>query len=284
MSFKSRMIESLEDRRLLSANAFVAHGILHVNGAMFNSNTIAVDDNGTAITVSIVYTTGLGVTKTLSAPFLKSLGFTEVYIRGGFKADTIKVGQNSTTPFSIATRVDGLSGADKITTGAESDTINGGFGSDVISSGDGNDIVRGGFGSDMITVGNGNDKVKAGYGFGTNTIMAGNGTDTIVGGQGKDYITVGSGNDFVHGEAGNDVIIAGNGNDTLMGGLGDDSISAGNGTDTFGGLLGSNTLLGGTGSDTFIVRRDFPKGQTTSYNPAKDHLEQKKAETPAPVV
>jgi Ca2+-binding RTX toxin-like protein len=48
---------------------------------------------------------------------------------------------------------------------------------------------------------------------------------------------------------------------------------AGNGTDTFGGISGNNTLLGGTGSDTFVVRKNFPTGQTTSYNSAKDHLQ-----------
>jgi Ca2+-binding RTX toxin-like protein len=278
------MVETLEGRRLLSANAFVSHSILHVDGSLVDSNTITVDDNGTAITVSIDYTTARGVPKTFSSSFLKSLGFTEVFIKGGLKADTINVGQQSSTPFSIPTKINGLGGSDTITTAAESDTITGGTGSDVISSGDGNDIVRGGFGANMITVGNGNDKVKAGYGFGESTVVAGDGTDTVAGSPGADKITVGNGNDLVHGAAGNDTIVAGNGNDTLWGGLGDDDITAGNGTDTFGGLLGSNTLMGGTGSDTFVVRFNFPEGQTTSYNAAKDHLDRRHFEPPAPVV
>jgi Ca2+-binding RTX toxin-like protein len=80
--------------------------------------------------------------------------------------------------------------------------------------------------------------------------------------------------------------IVGNGNDKVKGGygFGNETIVAGNGADTFGGVLGSNTLMGGSGSDTFVVRKNFPAGQTTSYNPAKDHLDQTHGEAPTPVV
>lgn len=280
----SRLIESLENRRLLSASAFVAGGVLHVNGSLFNSNTITVDNNGGVLDVNIQWTTAKG-NKQVSDTFnTATTTINSVNVRGGLRADTITIGQHSSTAYLIPTRVDGIAGKDSITTGAESDTINGGIGSDTISSGDGNDIVRGGFGSNTITVGNGNDKVRAGYGFGNNTVVAGNGTDTVVGSFGNDSITVGSGNDVVHGNLGNDTIHAGNGNDSLWGGAGNDDIVAGNGTDIFGGILGDNTLMGGTGSDTFYVRKNFPAGQTTSYNPAKDHLIENKPEAAAPVV
>lgn len=276
----SRQVELLEGRRLLSASAFVSGGILHVNGDLFNSNTITVDDNAGVIDVSIQWVNAKGVSKQVSDTFnTTTTTINSVHVRGGLRADSISVGQHSSTAYLLPTRVDGIAGRDVITTGAESDTINGGIGSETISSGDGNDIVRGGFGSNTITVGNGNDKVRAGYGFGSNTVVAGN-----VGSFGADSITVGSGNDIVHGNLGNDTIHAGNGNDSLWGGAGDDDIIAGNGTDTFGGILGNNTLMGGTGADTFYVRKNFPTGQTTSYNPSKDHLVQNKPEAPAPVV
>jgi Ca2+-binding RTX toxin-like protein len=278
------MIELLENRRLLSAAAFVAGGVLHVNGDLFAANTITVDDNGGVLDVNVQWTTAKG-NKQLSDTFnTATTTINSVHVRGGVRADSISIGQHSSTAFLLPTRVDGIAGKDSITTGAESDTINGGIGSDTISSGDGNDIVRGGFGSNTITVGNGNDKVRAGYGFGGSTVVAGNGSDTIVGSFGNDSIIVGDGNDLVHGNLGNDTIHAGNGNDSLWGGAGDDDIVAGNGTDTFGGILGNNTLMGGTGSDTFYVRRNFPAGQTTSYNPAKDHLVENRPEAAPPAV
>jgi len=276
----SPLIESLENRRLLSAGAFVVGSMLRVQGAPLSPNTIAVDDNGASITVSVNWTTARGVAKSFSSSFLKSLGFTEVWVRGGIKADVITVGKNSAS-FTLPTRIDGIAGNDSITTaGLQNDTVFGGIGADTITTGDGNDIVHGGLRSDVITVGNGNDRVKGG--ILADTITAGNGNDTVVGGAGPDLITVGNGNDLVFGERGNDTITAGNGNDTLWGGPGDDSIKAGNGTDTFGGILGINTLLGGTGHDTFVVRS--LAGQTTSYNPAKDTLRIVKREDKSPKI
>jgi Ca2+-binding RTX toxin-like protein len=280
-----RPVETLEGRRLLSAATFVANGVLHVNGDFFAGNTITVDDNAGVIDVSIQWTTAKGVAKQVTGQFdTSTTSISSVFVRGGFKADNIQVGQHSSTAFALPTRVDGIAGHDVITTGAGSDTINGGLGGDTITSGDGNDIVRGGSHADLITVGNGDDKVRGGFGFGADTIVAGNGNDTIVGGFGNDSITVGDGTDIVHGNAGNDTIHAGNGNDSLWGGLGNDDIVAGNGTDTFGGVLGQNTLMGGTGPDTFVVRKNFPAGQTTSYNPAKDHLDEVHHEAAAPTV
>ena len=280
-----RTVEVLENRRLLSAATFVANGILHVNGDFFAGNTIAVDDNAGVIDVSIQWTTAKGVPKQVTGQFnTATTTINSVFVRGGFKADSIQVGQHGSTAYLLPTRVDGIAGKDVITTGGESDTINGGLGGDTITSGDGNDVVRGGLGADLITVGNGNDKVRGGFGFGADTIVAGNGTDTIVGGFGNDSITVGDGNDLVHGNFGNDTIHAGNGNDSLWGGAGNDDIVAGNGTDTFGGILGDNTLMGGSGPDTFVVRTNFPAGQTTSYNPAKDHLDEVHHEPAVPAV
>ena len=270
-----RMVESLEYRRLLSAGAFVAGSILHVDGNLLSPNTITVDDNGTAITVAIDWTTARGVAKSFSSSFAKSLGFTEVFVRGGLRADTINVGQHSSVAFSLNTRVDGIAGSDLITTGPESDTINGQAGADTINSGNGNDIVRGGLFSDHITVGNGNDKVKGGVL--PDTITAGNGNDTVVGSVSADLITVGNGNDLVFGRQGNDTIIAGNGSDSLWGGAGDDSITGGTGADTFGGILGDNVLISNVvPSDTSTVETYEVRkaGQNTipNFRPGIDKL------------
>ncbi|HEY2585342.1 MAG TPA: hypothetical protein VGI81_06215, partial [Tepidisphaeraceae bacterium] len=182
-----RNVEALEGRRLLSAATFVSNGVLHVNGDFFAGNTITVDDNAGVIDVSIQWTNAKGVAKQVTGQFNPSTTpISSVFVRGGFKADNIQVGQHSSTAYALPTRVDGIAGKDVITTGAESDTINGGLGADTITSGDGNDIVRGSERADLITVGNGNDKVRGGFGFGADTIVAGNGNDTIVGGFGND--------------------------------------------------------------------------------------------------
>jgi len=269
MNSKSRLIESLENRRLLSAVTLTAAGLLKVHGDGNAFNTISVATDGADPTMLDVNITGMKLngtaTKPLSQKFLGT-SVTSLFIVGGNRADTIAVSLSNA--MLIPTRVDGLAGADTITTGAESDTISGGPGNDTINSGGGNDIVRGGPGADAITVGDGNDKVHGGPG--NDTITAGNGNDTITGGPGADSVVAGNGTDLLFGGTGNDTVTAGNGNDTIWGGQGDDVITAGNGDDTFGGILGHNTLMGGTGHDTFIVRK--LANNVTSYNPAKDTL------------
>ena len=268
------MVERLESRRLFAATAVVVKGVLRVRGDLIASNAITVDETtsggATAVSVTVVYVDRLGNTKTLQSSF-PTTGINEVFIRGGYSGDTIKVGQNSTPAFAINTRIDGLyslSGTDSITTAGENDTINGGFASDNISSGDGNDVIHGGWLFDHIIVGNGNDKIRGGVM--ADTIVAGNGNDTIVGGHRNDSIIAGNGNDLINGFTGDDTILAGNGADSIWGWAGNDSITAGNGNDLLGGIDGRNTLIGGSGADTYYERKGKkPNDLTPTYDPAK---------------
>src|SRR5437867_7299118 len=102
-----RMMETLEARAMLSANAVLEHGTLRVHGFENAPNTIVVGNSadGLSVNVSISAVKKHGVTHTVTASFLKSLGINQVRINGGHQADTITIDQ-STSPFTIKTRID----------------------------------------------------------------------------------------------------------------------------------------------------------------------------------
>ncbi len=263
------LTECLESRRLLSASAFLSHGVLHVNGGNASQNiVVGTSADNSAVTVAINTGKKNGVNKNFSGSFPLSLGITRVDINGGNGADTITIDQ-SLRPFSIATRINGGNGNDTITAGDEADTIDGGNGNDIINAGNGNNTVRGGNGNDSLTAGTGNDRINGANG--KDSISAGDGNDTVLGGNGKDFIDAGAGNDLVYGGTGDDTLLGGDGNDRLWGDLGNDSVVGGSGDDTLGGVLGNNTLLGGAGNDKFHVR-SLSKDPVNDYNPAEDTL------------
>jgi len=264
----SRLIESLETRRLLSASATVtAAGVLTVEPFAGMPNTIKVEAGVNQIDVSvigghghgqkfstIIQTTGTNVT----VP-------TSILVQGSQEADTIEVGVNSN--LLLPTTIDGLNGNDSIEVGQQAATIVEGSGKDSIFAGNGNDIIICGNGKDTIVTGNGNDQIKGGSG--KNIITAGDGNDLIEGGSGPDIIHAGNGNDVIYGEDGNDLIIAGNGNDSLWGGQGKDTLDAGSGSDTFGIVQGRN-IASGTGPDKFVANSLASlEAQTTTYDPGK---------------
>src|SRR3954447_13295221 len=196
MSVGFKMMESLESRQMLSANAVLDHGVLRVRGIEDAPNTIVVGNStdGTAVSVSISAVRKNGVTKTFTASFPKTLTITKVRINGGHQNDTISIDQTA-SPFAIPTRIEGRGGADVVVGGDEADVIVGGEGADNLSGGGGNDLILGRHGND--------------------TLVGGEGNDTLWGGAGSDSVDGGNGDDILGG-----ILGAPN---TLMGGAGHDT-------------------------------------------------------------
>src|ERR1041385_1822091 len=136
------MIDRLEPRAMLSANASVVRDTLFIDGDLRSSNAITVGNDGSGgVKVLITSVDKNGVTKTFSATFPTSLGFSRVSILGGVKADSITIDQ-SVSPFTFKTRVASLEGNDTINAGDEADIIFAGAGDDKVNAGAGDDVVH----------------------------------------------------------------------------------------------------------------------------------------------
>ena len=189
-------VENLESRTFLSADADLDHGTLRVRGVENASNTIVVGNStdGLKVNVSINSVESNGITRTLTASFPRNLGITKVKIAGGRQADNISIDQTN-SPFTIKTTMEGRGGKDSISGGDEDDVIVGGAGEDNLSGGGGDDLIFGRHGND--------------------TLIGGDGNDTLWGGEGSDSIDGGNGDDILGG-----ILGAPN---TLMGGAGHDT-------------------------------------------------------------
>ncbi len=189
-------IELMESRRLLAASINLVGNTLLVRGAEQLANTIVVESNsdGVHLDVSVVSTPGSGSPTTITQQFTLA-DVLMVKVRGGRLADSISVGTES-HPVAINARVNGVGGADSITTGAGNDRIAAGNGNDVVNSGSGNDLVFGERGNDTI---NGND-----------------GNDSLWGGVGEDVINGGAGDDVLGALLGTNVLTGGDGADTFV--------------------------------------------------------------------
>ena len=91
---------------------------------------------------------------------------------------------------------------DRLTGGADADTLDGGSGNDVIVGSSGANLLIGGGGNDTVLGGADNDRLVGGSG---NDILAGGaGIDRLTGGDGADILTGGAGIDLLFGEDGAD--------------------------------------------------------------------------------
>lgn len=172
-------------------------------------------------------------------------------------------------------RVQGLKGADALTTGGGNDILGGGAGNDTLAAGAGDDVITffgTAAGFDQVDGGSGTDGIRAVFAntaiglrsfTGVEQITAG-GLDNvwIQGSAGNnlfDFAGVtlvgivavrgGAGADTIFGSAAGDVIEGQQGNDLLRGDLGDDLflVNAGGGVDH---------VFGGAGSDTVRAQAD----------------------------
>lgn len=207
-----QLIESLEERRLLSAS--LLHGVLTVTGTAGN-DVISLSKNST----SFVSKVGNEVKS------FKLSAVTKFVVNAGAGNDTVSV----SSAISKQTTLNGGDGNDNLAGGSGSDAINGGAGDDTLSGGAGNDLENGGTGNDTEIGGDGNDTEIGGDG--TDTESGGNGNDLLEGDNGDDLLDGGDGNDSIAGGAGNDTLRGKAGANLLSGGTGSDHFEAGGGTD-----------------------------------------------------
>jgi Ca2+-binding RTX toxin-like protein len=128
--------------------------------------------------------------------------------------------------------------------------------------------IVGGDGSDTLFGENGNDTIQ-GRG-GNDTIFGSEGANTLLGDGGDDLIYGGSQTDTIVGGTGSDTIYASQGNNTVYGGAGDDIIYSGSGRDRIDAGKGNDTIWLGGGQDVVILARgngvdtinNFQLGQT----------------------
>ena len=199
----SRLVESLEDRRLLSAT--LVGKVLTIAGTD-NADRVLVLELGTKVVVNEVsFTPGTGTERpTVSAKrtvFNRSeIESVSADLKGGNDQFAVSVSllRNRANPLPVTA-----------TGGAGNDVLRGGFGADTLDGGEGNDLVSGGAGNDIVRGGAGNDRLGGDAG-----------DDTVEGGDGRDHLVGGRGTDILRGGAGNDTLISDDGaaTDTVDGG------------------------------------------------------------------
>jgi len=139
--------------------------------------------------------------------------------------------------------------ANRLTSGAGSDTVLGGEGGDTLADTSGSNYLRGDAGDDSVSGGTGFDDINGN--MGNDTLHGNDGEDWVVGGKDNDLIFGNNAFDIVYGNMGNDTVDGGAGNDWVRGGQGDDSVMGGPGDDWIWGDKGNDTISGGAGADIF---------------------------------
>ncbi len=197
--------EPLEDRKLLSATAFMSGFVLHVDGDNFNNGiSVSTTPDNPNIVVS-EYQNGSYV-PIFSAP---KLGVASIVMRGLGGDDTLSVNDHVLAPATII----GGAGNDYLWSGGGTSVI---YGHNVNSNlGSGNDTLVGGAGD--VTM----------YGQGGNDLLfAGTGVTHAYGGNGNDVLWADQyGQSYLHGDQGNDTFYAKAGYTAFYGGAGTDTVS-----------------------------------------------------------
>jgi Ca2+-binding RTX toxin-like protein len=285
------MVESLEDRLLMSVTAVFAPGagILTVTGDNQNNNVVVSRDaagsllvNGGAVKIN-------GGTSTVA-----NTSLIQIFGQGGDDAITLNEA-NGALPKS---NIFGGAGNDTLTGGSGADMLFGQSGNDTLLGKGGGDFLFGGADQDVLTGGDADDQVFGESGNDRIVWNPGDDTDLNEGGDGVDTIEVNGGNGaetfttFANGtrvrfdrtdpapfsldigtseklvlnaNGGNDTASAGNGlaaliqitmdggtgDDTILGGDGNDFLFGGDGNDFVDGNRGADTAFLGAGNDTF---------------------------------
>lgn len=216
------VIESLEDRRLMSAT--LASGLLTVTGT----------DAGDTIVVTVSGRHANKLDVQVNNERAKSFNLKRVtlgvHVLGGDGDDTLVVGDSF---------------------GAIAVTLHGDAGNDVLFTGAGNDLLFGGDGDDLIFGNDGDDEIDGGAG---NDLLAGGlGDDLLLGGAGDDSLLGDLGNDRLYGQAGTDALEGGDDADHLNGGDGTDFLLGGSGADTFASTDDASEVLDLTSEDVHVA-------------------------------
>lgn len=249
----SAVVEMLEDRTLLSANAVFAADIGEL--------TVTTNPKGNAtIDVDAGFVTLNGTSTGVLAADVQSL-----VVNGGLRKNVIDLRGVTVAEFTSLTSVavhagnghDEVWGSefnDMIDAGNGHDTVDGGLGNDVLFGGNGRDDINGGDGDDWIEGGQGNDMLWGG--IGDDFIDGGHGHDELIGGLGNDTLRGGFGNDLLQGDDGDDDLDGQGGHDVVDGGRGDDVVSGGAGNDEVRGGLGRDKISGDKGHDLIYTAAD----------------------------
>jgi Ca2+-binding RTX toxin-like protein len=252
----SPVIETLEDRRMLSAS--LVHGNLKISGTTAaDTITVGIDPANKAkiIVNDGVKTTRFIKTAVKTIAILSGDGADNITVNTGIKQQiTIKSGEGDDT-------VHGGSGREVVFAAGGADQIFGGGGSDQIFGGEGDDQIEGGSGNDYLYGDGGNDTVNGGVG---NDVLAGDSEDTLVFSGQPPFDIIG-----------NDSLDGGDGNDWLLGGARLESNSTGafftvNGQDTFTGGAGNDVIDTGGNDDTIT---DEEAGDLVPVKETADHEE-----------
>ncbi len=247
-----KMIQPLENRRMLSLSVAVEGTVLVVQGDK-SANIISVDQSATSLVVTLddsSFTTPLRKVKSIK-------------VMGMEGNDILTLTPNVTLPATLF----GGNGNDLLIGSDRACTLSGDAGNDVLRPGTGKDVLNGGPGADVadysgrtealsLTLdGKANDGHRLGPGVAAENDNIGNDIEILKGGSGNDKLSGnamantllgGGGNDLLYGMAGNDVLSGGSGNDLLSGGAGDDVLLGGD-------LAGGDTLDGGDGNDAYVI-------------------------------
>ena len=198
----SRLVESLEDRRLLSAT--LEGRVLTITGTD-DADRVSIVQLGTQLIVTETTLTSSPTelrrpTSTRTAFDLAAVDSISAELKGGNDAIGMMHSFSRIRPRNLAM------------------TVNGGDGSDVLRGGPGNDNLDGGDGNDLLYGGLGNDTLRGGAGG--DRLGGDGGNDTLEGGDGRDHLHGGHGTDILRGGADNDVLVSvdGAGTDTVDGG------------------------------------------------------------------
>ena len=148
---------------------------------------------------------------------------------------------------SVANRLRGHDGDDRIEAGGGNDVVWGDDDEDRLYGESGDDILRGGRDDDRLFGGNDDDIL---YGeHGEDFLSGEDDDDTLYGGDGDDSLRGGEGDDYLKGEDDDDDLRGGDGNDELYGDRGTDELDGDAGNDQLFGGFGNDELRGGTGHD-----------------------------------
>ena len=181
-----RMFESLESRRMLSAEVD-ADGVLVITGTSSQDRIIIFVEDNDSVLVTVN-----GVTENFD------LDDFPTGIRVSAMGGKDKVAVDETNgPLDASVTIYGGNGKDDLYGGSSADKIDGGTGKDRIFGFAGNDRLIGWSGDDLVDGGAGNDYISGNAG-----------ADDILGGDGDDDINGGGSHDNISGDAGNDDYIA----------------------------------------------------------------------------
>jgi serralysin len=161
-----------------------------------NTRLIVRDANGNTVASGFGPATVVTYTATADSNLFLDIQGQSFDDIGGYRVSVV----------STAPTLNGTSGADTLTGGANNTVINGDGGSDSLRGGDGKDKLFGSTGNDTLRGEGGDD-----------SLSGGSGTDSLSGGSSNDRLTGGTGNDILRGGTSGDrfVFASGDGSDTI---------------------------------------------------------------------